>query len=144
MIPMINSRLQSVTAIKNANAGAIGAYYKPNQDTTVSIGSTFGNGDPMMNLGVSFKLGTRGKTAGVYTSNVELVREMNAMKSNDELQNKKINAQQKRIETLEAKNARLEADNAKIKADNEKMKVMMAKILKRMEMSERVTKSMRK
>ncbi len=129
---------------KNANAGAIGAYYKPNQDMTVSVGSTFGNGNPMMNLGFSFKLGTRGKSTGIYTSNVELVREMNAMKSADAAQMKKINSQQKRIETLEAKNARLEADNAKIKKDNEEMKAMMAQILKKMEMSERVAKSIRK
>ncbi len=43
---------------KNANASAIGAFYKPNEDTTFSIGSTIGNGSTMVNAGISFKLGT--------------------------------------------------------------------------------------
>ena len=41
----------------DANSAALGVYYHPNEDTLVSLGSTMGNGDPMMNLGVSVKLG---------------------------------------------------------------------------------------
>lgn len=39
------------------NAVAIGAFYRPNEDTMFSVGGTVGNGDNMVNAGVSFKLG---------------------------------------------------------------------------------------
>lgn len=40
-----------------ANAGALGAFYKPNEDTTFSVGGTIGGGENMFNAGVSFKIG---------------------------------------------------------------------------------------
>lgn len=46
---------------KNANAGALGAFYKPNANMIVSVASTFGNGDPMVNAGVSLKIGAGGE-----------------------------------------------------------------------------------
>ena len=42
---------------KGANAAAIGAYYRPNEDTMFSIGGSFGGGENMVNAGVSVKLG---------------------------------------------------------------------------------------
>lgn len=39
------------------NAAAIGAYYRPNEDTMFSVGGSFGNGENMVNAGVSLKLG---------------------------------------------------------------------------------------
>lgn len=42
---------------KNANAAAIGAYYRPNENTMFSIGGSIGGGENMVNAGVSFKLG---------------------------------------------------------------------------------------
>ena len=42
---------------RGANAAAIGAFYHPNEDTTVSLAGTVGNGDPMISAGVSFKIG---------------------------------------------------------------------------------------
>ncbi len=104
---------------RNANAGAFGAFYKPNQDTTVSAGSTFGNGNPMVNMGVSFKIGTRTKGAGIYSSNLELVREMNTLKANDTDQAAQI--------------AALERENAEIKAQ-------LAQVMKVLEMSGTVQK----
>ena len=50
---------------KNANATAIGMYYRPNAGTTISLASTLGNGDPMISAGLSFKIG--------YGKNVEKV-----------------------------------------------------------------------
>ena len=81
---------------KNANAAALGVFYKPNADTTVSFGGTLGNGDSMMNAGLSFKLGKLGKKdTGVYRSNEKLVE-------ND------------RIAALEAENARMRRQIAAI------------------------------
>ncbi|WP_297001806.1 YadA C-terminal domain-containing protein, partial [uncultured Dialister sp.] len=42
---------------KNANASAVGAFYRPNAGTTVSLAATVGNGDPQISAGVSFKIG---------------------------------------------------------------------------------------
>ena len=119
---------------KNANAGAFGAFYKPNADTTVSVGSTIGNGDPMVNMGVSFKIGARSKGAGIYSSNAELIRELNTLRAGDEKQKQVINAQAKRI-------IRLEKENAEIKADNEQMKAQIAQIMKKLSMSDTVRKT---
>ncbi|WP_418815213.1 ESPR-type extended signal peptide-containing protein [Phascolarctobacterium faecium] len=40
-----------------STAAAIGAFYQPNDDTLFSIGGTVGNGDEMVNVGVSFRFG---------------------------------------------------------------------------------------
>ena len=105
---------------KNANAGALGVFYKPSADTTVSFSSTIGNGDPMMNAGLSFKLGQRGKNAGAYRNAVDLVA---------------------RVDALEATDARHETLIAALRADNEKMKKQIAQILSKMEMAEKVKKT---
>ena len=58
---------------KNANAAAIGAYYRPNEDTMFSIGGSFGGGENMVNAGVSFKLGQGNH---VSTSRVAMGKEI--------------------------------------------------------------------
>lgn len=55
------------------NAVAIGAYYRPNEDTMFSVGGSFGNGENMVNAGVSLKLG-RGNY--VSTSKVAMAKEI--------------------------------------------------------------------
>ena len=40
-----------------ASAVALGAYYRPNEDTMFSVGGSFGSGENMVNAGVSLKLG---------------------------------------------------------------------------------------
>ena len=41
---------------RGANAAAVGAFYRPNEDTTLSVGGTVG-GENMVNVGLSLKLG---------------------------------------------------------------------------------------
>ena len=55
------------------NAVAIGAFYRPNEDTMFSIGGTFGNGENMVNAGISFKLGQQNR---VSVSRVALAKEV--------------------------------------------------------------------
>ncbi len=111
---------------KNANAGAIGAFYKPNYDTTFSIGATLGDGESMMNMGVSFKLGSHGKrvpqTGAALSQEVASLRETN--------------------EALKKDNASQAKEIADLKADNERMKEQIAMILLKMELSDTVEKSM--
>lgn len=42
---------------KDSTAAAIGAFYQPNDDTLFSIGGTIGNGEEMVNAGVSIWFG---------------------------------------------------------------------------------------
>ena len=55
------------------NAAAVGAYYRPNEDTMFSVGGSFGNGENMVNAGVSLKLG---KGNHVSTSKVAMAKEI--------------------------------------------------------------------
>lgn len=58
---------------RGENAVAIGAFYRPNEDTMFSLGGTVGNGDEMINAGVSFKLGQGNH---VSTSRVAMAKEI--------------------------------------------------------------------
>ena len=61
---------------KGAIAAAVGAYYRPNEDTLFSMGGTFGAGENMFNAGVSVKLGQGNH---VTTSRVAMAKDMLAM-----------------------------------------------------------------
>ncbi len=128
---------------KNANAGALGAFFKPNADTTVSFSSTVGNGDPMMNAGVSFKLGQRGKNGGVYRHAVELVARVDALEATDARHEALIAAQADQIAAQRQEIASQRQEIAALRADNEQMKRQIATILSKMEMSDQVMPSAR-
>ncbi len=119
---------------QNANTGAVGAFYKPNASTTFSAGFTIGDGNPMVNMGLSFKLGTQGKNAGLYRSNVELVREVNTLRADNESLKAFTTRQAQEIQSLKA-------DNAQMKADNARMQAQIAAIMKNMQMSQNVNRS---
>ena len=72
---------------KNANAAAIGAYYRPNEDTMFSIGGSFGGGENMLNAGVSFKLGQGNH---VSTSRTMMAKEIESLKAVVKEQNEKL------------------------------------------------------
>ena len=76
---------------KGANAAAIGAYYRPNEDTMFSVGGSFGGGENMVNAGVSVKLGQGNH---VSTSKVAMAKDMLAM--------------QKRMAEMEAQMAKMQ------------------------------------
>lgn len=63
---------------RGKNAAAIGAFYRPNEDTMFSIGGSFGSGDGMVNLGVSLKLGP---TPTNRKSKKELIEELDDLKA---------------------------------------------------------------
>lgn len=58
---------------RSENAVAIGAFYRPNEDTMFSVGGTVGNGDEMINASVSFKIGQGNH---VSTSRVAMAKEI--------------------------------------------------------------------
>ena len=64
-----------------ANAVAIGAFYRPNENQMFSIGGSFGGGDNMVNAGVSVKVG---EGTGVSTSKVAMANEIKNLKTANE------------------------------------------------------------
>ena len=65
-----------------ANAVAIGAYYRPNEDTMFSVGGSFGGGENMVNAGVSIKLGQGNH---VTTSRVAMAKEIKDLRAEVEV-----------------------------------------------------------
>ncbi|MCI6406600.1 S-layer homology domain-containing protein, partial [Veillonella caviae] len=69
------------------SATAIGAYYRPNEDTMFSVGATLGGGENMFNAGLSFKVG---QANHVSTSRVAMAKEMKDMRATMAAQDAKI------------------------------------------------------
>ncbi len=80
---------------KGENAFALGAFYRPNRDIMLSLGTSVSGDDNAYNVGVSFKVGKSGKHTEAGVSTAELYAMIGAMQE-------KMDAQQKRIEELEA------------------------------------------
>ena len=76
-----------------ANAVAVGAFYRPNEDTMLSVGGSFGAGENMVNAGVSVKLGQGNH---VSTSKVAMAKEIVDLRD----ENKDL---KKRLDTMEQK-----------------------------------------
>lgn len=74
---------------KNANAVAIGAYYRPNEDTMFSVGGSFSGGENMVNVGVSWKFGQK---SHISRSRVSMAKDVLAMKNQIETLTKKLAA----------------------------------------------------
>ena len=83
---------------RNANSVALGAFYQPNENTMFNVATNFGNGENMINAGVSFKIGKGNSYAGV--SKAQLVAENQQLKANDALQDQKIQKQDQEIQEL--------------------------------------------
>lgn len=62
---------------KDANAMAVGAFYRPNEDTMLSVAGSMGNGENMVNAGLSFKVG---QSNGVTNSKVALAKDVEELK----------------------------------------------------------------
>jgi len=93
----------------NANAGAIGAFYQPNEDTLFSLAGSWGGGENMVNAGVSIRLGHGNSIMG---SRTVMAREIMALKQQVEAQNLKL----KENEDLKARLAKQDQEIAELKA----------------------------
>ena len=75
-----------------SNSVALGAAYRPNEDLMFTVGSTVGNGDTVVNAGISYKVGAKSDVSrskvSVAKDVADMKREMEAMKA----QNAKITA----------------------------------------------------
>ena len=89
---------------RNANAMALGMFYRPTDKVMFSVGGAMGNGENMINAGVSFAL-----DKGVGTSKAAMARTIKA-------QGDRIAEQDAKIQSLEAYNAKLEERLAALEA----------------------------
>ena len=88
------------------NAAALGAFYRPNEKFMLSLGGTMGNGENMVNLGISIGLDKANGFAKM--SKRELIQEVNAVKAENEV---------------------IKADNEAMKAEMAEMKAMLQELL---------------
>lgn len=72
---------------RSGSAMALGAFYRPNEDTMFSIGGAMGNGQNMINVGVSLKLGQHN---GVSKSRKAMTQEIDDLKAQLQAQDQKI------------------------------------------------------
>ena len=71
----------------NGNAAALGAFYRPNEDVQLSVGSTVGNGETVVNAGLSVKVGAH---SNVSRSRVAVGKEVLELKKTVAVQNAQI------------------------------------------------------
>ena len=64
---------------KGKNAAAVGAFYRPDEKVMLSVGGTFGNGENMVNAGISFSLD---RTARVSNSRTVMAKEIVDLRAN--------------------------------------------------------------
>lgn len=85
---------------RGANAMALGAFYRPNNKTLFSIGTSLGGGENLFNLGVSLKFGKSEPYADY--SKAELIKVINDQNTKAKEQDEKINAMQEQINKMMA------------------------------------------
>lgn len=74
---------------RDASAVAVGAYYRPNEDTMFSVGGSFGGGENMVNAGISWKFGQGNHLS---RSRVAMAKDILAMKEQIDVLTKKLAA----------------------------------------------------
>ena len=84
---------------KGENAFALGAFYRPNRNVMLSMGTTLTGSDNAYNVGLTFKIGKSGKHTEAGLTTADLYAMIGAMQD-------KMDQQQKKIEELEAKQAK--------------------------------------
>ena len=122
---------------RGANAVAVGAFYRPNYDTMISIGSSYGGGENMVNAGVTWRIGEG--TTKAYPSKDAMAQEIDSLRSvvdqqNDKLaaQNDELAAQNNKIasqsEQLSAQSNEIKAQRQQLEEQNKKIEQLMQAI----------------
>lgn len=84
---------------RDANSAAVGAFYRPDEDTMFSLGTNFGNGENMINAGVSFKFGPKGKSQ-VRPGSTQEITELRATVARQDDQLKKQDNEIKELKAM--------------------------------------------
>ncbi|MGN8837229.1 ESPR-type extended signal peptide-containing protein [Mitsuokella jalaludinii] len=109
---------------RGQNASAVAAYYHPNEDTLINVGSTLGNGNNMVTAGVSFKFGPGG---GTHTmSRTALTQQVSTLREQNQRMGQGMNL-------LASENDALRKENQSLRSDMDAMKAQMQKMAERLE-----------
>ena len=101
-------------------AGAVGAFYRPNDNVIARVSGSFGNADEMVGAGVAVSLN---KANTPVVSKAQLVRTINAQAERINVQDSQINAQNERINNMELSH---KAEIDAVRAENAELKAMIA------------------
>lgn len=102
------------------SAMALGAYYRPNEDVMFSIGGAFGNGEDMINAGVSVKVGSgESKTTASKAAMAKKINELQQV----------VTTQHQQLEEQKANMAKQDAKIAAQENEIQELKAMMQQIL---------------
>ena len=104
-----------------ANAVAIGAFYRPNENQMFSISGSFGGGENMVNAGISVKVG---EGTGISTSKVAMANEIKNLK----IANEKM---QQANKVMQQENKAMQQENKEMKNEIEILKQQMQKLMAR-------------
>ena len=91
---------------EGASAVSIGTYYRPNENTMLSVGGSFGGGENMVNAGVSFKFGDGKSTT--TTSRAAMAKTIDELQANNKSLQDTVTAQGKQLKDQDAKMKELE------------------------------------
>lgn len=94
-----------------ANAVAIGAFYRPDENIMLNVGGTFGNGENIVNLGVAFAIGN-GKSPYLSMSKRDLIAEVQSVKADNQAMKEKLDE----LETVKEENRAMRDELDTLKA----------------------------
>ena len=106
-----------VGSYKGQSATALGMFYRPNENVMFSLGGAFGNGENMLNAGVTFNL----DKPSTSTSKVAMARAIKSMAADKEMQDAK-------IANLTAANDEMSKNNAEMQAELNALKAMIMEL----------------
>ena len=107
---------------RDAHSMALGLFYRPMDNLMFSIGGSMGNGENMVNAGISIAL-----DKGFTSSKAVMARTIKAQGEALEEQQKANAEQEAKIKTLEAENAAIKEQNARLEARLAAIEAKLAK-----------------
>ena len=96
---------------RDAHSMALGLFYRPQDNLMFSIGGAMGNGENMINAGISIAL-----DKGFSNSKAMMARKIQAQAEELEAQRQTNAVQEEKIQNLEAENEEIKARNARLEA----------------------------
>lgn len=119
---------------------AIGAFYRPNDDTMFSVGGSFGSSENMFNVGVSLRLGADGdenkyeqkyrkaplSTIAVLDDKVDALEQENIALKDSVAASNAENASLK--QEVAGQKAELQAQRQELEAQREQIKLLMERL----------------
>jgi FtsZ-binding cell division protein ZapB len=99
---------------RNANAVAVGTFYRPTDNLQFSLGGTLGNGENMISAGMSIALDRNPAVTGM--TKAAMAREIRSLKQDNKAKDAQVKDLQSQVDTLKKENEDTKAKLAMIMA----------------------------